>query len=92
MPNWIHYGQSICGDKCTLMHAFMHYAFSASYFMHGSVCILQDANFEVCLNKIDAWGQKLWTIAISFWGAFGPSPGDSAQEAKRTFLTPFKII
>ena len=40
-----------------------------SHFMHGSVCILQDTNFELCLNKIGAWGQKLWTIAISFGGA-----------------------
>ena len=65
---------SIYGEKCIQMHAFMHYACSGggARFLHALILHLEHGHFESCLKTIGGWGQKLWTIPISFGGGFEP--------------------
>ena len=43
-------------------------------FLHALILHLEHGHFESCLKTIGGWGQKLWTIPISFGGGFEPSP------------------
>ena len=57
--------------KC--MHLCIMHAQGAR-FLHDLILHLEHGHFESCLKTIGGWGQKLWTIPISFGGGFEPSP------------------
>ena len=52
------------------MHAFMHYACGGVKFFLWKIHKNYYRHFETFFKTNGAWGQELWTIAISFGEGF----------------------